>query len=705
MWLSISRDNEISSFWNNKSEKITVEVYSSLNDKIVNRSRNTRVSQLFELDESDSTLPVFINRTFMRFYFFISPMKTLGRLKKNMGKFEAKIYFGFGLCSIVIISDKSSTIDDLIHSIAEDFISFEEWEIEDNSILNSTIHPYSYLSDYEIKLNDYSTLPKATKSIFEELHLLLNIFSSKAALIPKEHLFDINKITLEINSLINNIFKYQEHINLNSKSIGNIIDIDFSKKDELRKYKQKVNKAIKDIYHKDQYVDRAVQLVSVLSYVSTQAFSGIIPVLSRRSLIRRHSLLGVGSCVMALNRITVFIEDIFHSYNWTDKLMIDFKRKNGYLPDIINAYEYNVAKWKYFNADVVVRKQTIESNQFKLPYFSARLGFRESEYSVSAAIQSITNGADREWSILTISHELMHSQVRKILNLIIAGDIKENNEKDKQEFYRVFEAISRTGFNEENTLLDSIRYIIITHCCLADKHGSLSHIGENIVAGNRHKNFNIPKDYNTLFRLLMHNFRNINEIFVHIFDFYYIYRGQLEYYLMAIWHSWSSLPHINADLRQYILRSLVVISTKVVAQDPHERFIESVSILKNSMALLHAEVEKPLIAKIVFLLSDVKKLSKDYYGGFYSHLMLADMISNIFISDIISSNLYKDDFVIVVDNNSKEEMDFVYQLNDNFEDVSIESPIAFILNRIHRINLSDDIDYSRETCKMLLSII
>ena len=44
-----------------------------------------------------------------------------------------------------------------------------------------------------------------------------------------------------------------------------------------------------------QNMDRLVQIDSALSYVATQALTGAVPILERRSLIRRYSLLGVGT--------------------------------------------------------------------------------------------------------------------------------------------------------------------------------------------------------------------------------------------------------------------------------------------------------------------------------------------------------------------------------------------------------------------------
>lgn len=703
MWIIISRENEISSYWSNRLENARIEVLSKFNIEEIDESKFIRVSQFFNLEKDEMRLPDFSKHSFLRFYFFQSPMKVLGQLKKLGVKDNVQIFFGYGISSILIVSDSKQKIDTLIQEVSEVHISYEEWEIRDNKLQEPVIDPATRVQESSIKFNDFSPLPDSDKNIFEELFLSLNLFATKVAVIPKPNLFKIEKINREVNSLIDKVVKYQKLIDSELDSIKDIEKIESLNPQELEELKTRIEKNIKHNYHKNQYIDRAIQLISIISYVSTQTFSGVIPVLSRRSLIRRHSLGGIGSCVLALNRITDFIEQIFHDYNFSEKITKDFKKPNTFLQDIENPHKYSIKKWKHSNIDEINWPKVNGTNLFKLPYFSARLGFRESEYAISAAIQSITSGSDREWSIMTITHELMHSQVRQLLNLILAGDLSELDDKDKEEFYDTFKRISTDGFEDEDSLLDSIRYILLTHCCLADKYGSLTVTKRVMVAGNL--NYSIPADYKSMFKLLMYNFRSINEIFVHVFDLNYIYRGQIDFYLKSIWHSWSSLPHIDADIRQYVLRCLIVISTKVTANDPFKRFEESVSILKNSLVKLHAEIKKPLIGRIIIMLNNIEEFEKDYYGGFYSYLVLVDMINSVFISDKISAKLYKDDYVRLLDDNEKEELDYTYDLPDEFHNVEIGSPVAFLLNRIRNIHSDNTTDYARETCKLMLSII
>ncbi|HEV8582184.1 MAG TPA: hypothetical protein VGX68_24200, partial [Thermoanaerobaculia bacterium] len=60
-----------------------------------------------------------------------------------------------------------------------------------------------------------------------------------------------------------------------------------------------------------QRTDRIVQINSALSYVTSQLHSGTLPILERRCLVRRYSLLGIGTAIRALVRLARHVEVAF----------------------------------------------------------------------------------------------------------------------------------------------------------------------------------------------------------------------------------------------------------------------------------------------------------------------------------------------------------------------------------------------------------
>lgn len=131
---------------------------------------------------------------------------------------------------------------------------------------------------------DYVSLPLTERSLIDEFKITIKLLLLKLTTHMPFELPKIQSLIEEVNKLIT------ELVYLNN-TVGTAPDTlsEFSPEDLTGK---KINQAIRH-----QNIDRLIQINSALSYVSTQAFSGAIPILERRSLIRRNSLLGIGSAI------------------------------------------------------------------------------------------------------------------------------------------------------------------------------------------------------------------------------------------------------------------------------------------------------------------------------------------------------------------------------------------------------------------------
>jgi hypothetical protein len=54
---------------------------------------------------------------------------------------------------------------------------------------------------------------------------------------------------------------------------------------------------------------------------------------------------------------------------------------------------------------------------------------------------------------------------------------------------------------------------------------------------------------------------------VHILDFYYFYRGDVNQYLSMVLHAWESIPSVFDDIGHYIMRCLLTVATRDVDPD------------------------------------------------------------------------------------------------------------------------------------------
>jgi hypothetical protein len=458
----------------------------------------------------------------------------------------------------------------------------------------------------------------------------------------------------------------------------------------------------------DQNIDRLVQINSALSYVSTQALSGAVPILDRRSLIRRYSLLGVGTAVLALTRIAHSIESAF-AQGAIEHVLTEWGRDLPPLPGLDNLPDYEPRQWNDFSInDLKARVEPQEPNP-KLPYFSGRLGFRETEYTISAALQTLAAGASAEWSILTVTHEMVHGHVRNLLSAVFQGDPSRAPGKKWREFYDRFKARCEGKPPRKESLLDSLRAIIFAYCCCVRELGSLTwntgHETKCPASGEIRIRIDLytPK---SLWEILMREYRNISEIFVHILDLHYFYRSCISHYIHLIWSSWAKAPQVRGDLRQYLLRSLLVVSAKKQGT-PYERFRLARAELAELLEAMRGPegTRIPVIEEAVNLLKDNKYTEKSLFFPFYASLILVDLADHVFTSAKIRGAVNAGDPHLrpaIVASSSEEWLD--YDMPDGFVDDVVKSPTAYIAHRLtHPTSLQDGRDTEAETAALFLA--
>ena len=68
---------------------------------------------------------------------------------------------------------------------------------------------------------------------------------------------------------------------------------------------------------------------------------------------------------------------------------------------------------------------------------------------------------------------------------------------------------------------------------------------------------------------------DIEELLVHIFDFYHFYGSETETYCSFVWLSWAVLPSIREKLFEYIIRTLVALGVKFIGRDTEDNTEEN----------------------------------------------------------------------------------------------------------------------------------
>lgn len=690
MWLKIEFNEEDIVNWAQTPTKICVSISDSKTAPI-STNKAFRLSPIFPLTEENNVIQFDIME--LHFFNFSNSYRVLGRVDKiGSDNLKKSVFFSLGLSSIIVATNNKEIIDEFKEISKVKETAYEKWEISD-SVINNISHSITTPEYAEPLFNilNYESLPLTDRSLIDEFNITISLLVPKLQVHMPNELDKILKLIEEVNKLIEEIvFLYEPKGAVPSSLKEYTID-------QLKE--GKLNQLIRH-----QNLDRVIQINSSLSYISTQAFSGAIPILERRSLIRRNSLLGIGGGILALNNIARFIETSFSKVSF-DKIITETMPIAASLNGLDKFPLYVSSDWHLSTIDTFQKNDAEEVPYYKLPYFSGRLGFRETEYSIAAAIQSISSGASLEWSLMTLTHEMLHGHVRNIIGSLFFGGERKNPDHLRDEFYKCF-SLRMLRQTERESLADSIRNVILLYCCYTVSHGSIA-VKKEPPNGNRFEIKLLLQD--DLWNHLEDEYRNISEIFVHVLDLHYFYAGRISIYVPLIWCSWIAVPHINGDIRQYILRSLLVISSKETG-DVFSRFNTSVSRLRDILNKHKSgKLNYPIIYEIVDILNDTKKLNEFYFLAFKASLIIVDLVNKVFTSEKVRSAIFYDDFVKWVKDDSEEdsfEEKFEYDLPGSFNDETINSPVSYLLDRMIR-ELNSEIplsDLERESTLQFLAL-
>lgn len=441
------------------------------------------------------------------FYSFDPAFRVLGRLaaKASQG-LKAGLMYTMGLASILIVTDNLSILDELEQIANEAPRSKEVWEVHDGNIHSVRCHiaeaDASTLQIRTPSIRPYEVLPLAIRSTLDEFVASIAVTLPKVQIHIPDELHTFISLTSLVDNLAGEMLYAFDPSGTLPETLSEYSEQQFSEDPSL---------SIQIIH---QNMDRLVQIDSALSYVATQALTGAVPILDRRSLIRRYSLLGVGTAVLALTRIAHSIEAAF-AEGGIETTLEDWGSGLKPLPGLDELPDYDASNWRESSRQAFNKKVEARGLCPKLPYFSGRLGFRETEYTISASIQSLGAGASGEWSFLTVTHEMVHGHVRHLLSVIFQGDPQRQTDEKWKRFYDRYASrcLDRIPPPDEG-LLDSLRAIILTYCCNTIGAGSLTNPPHPEPATGGRIKFcsDLPRP-EILRTVLAVEFRNISEIY------------------------------------------------------------------------------------------------------------------------------------------------------------------------------------------------
>lgn len=309
-------------------------------------------------------------------------------------------------------------------------------------------------------------------------------------------------------------------------------------------------------------------------------------------------------------------------------------------------------------------------------HFSGRQGFSESMFSISVAIQSLYLGITNRWSIITSTHELMHSHVRGIYYLLQ----ERMNKYSWIEISNFLQEPSRNDFR----LVDGISLIMLNFARLYLEFKQIElEKTENLLDHQR-------RGVGTTKKSLLEDINNasydvINEIMAHTLDFYYFYQNDPSIYIKQIWLSWATLPTTPLKVQEYVLRSVSAIATLEDDLDTNIRVrnaCEKTVDILNELIKLDKSVNNEIYKAAI---KQIEKPSVNFDLLLKACLYLADATKCFLYSEKLQIALFQDVTMKKID--TDDEMDdgprLDYALNcGKFEGESITNPVSFMLSMV-----------------------
>jgi hypothetical protein len=235
--------------------------------------------------------------------------------------------------------------------------------------------------------------------------------------------------------------------------------------------------------------------------------------------------------------------------------------------------------------------------------------------------------------------------------------------------------------------LDYFVLILINFSCNSRYHGSLTKESnfkkiQEIEASSEPLTYKLPQPKD-LRVLILEVYKDISEIFVHTIDYSYIYKSNINTYVVSIWVSWSTVMSVNYDLKQYILRTLLVISLSHDGKSSirydlcKQKFLDLLDIIAQQVD------NSRICGRIRDIL--VNDADKDLRIRFYNCLLISDLAHLFFIGKVEDALDNGDTNTLDEGIVDEEGSPIFYDIETNtFEGNKITSKVRFLLDQLIR---------------------
>lgn len=489
-----------------------VKIHAEMRDALADWTSTTRISPLFGVKEHSTNVPTCCAFSDENTLIFLGPHSPL-KVSRILDPSD-KLWLSYGLFNCVVLPGSDEQTKFILEQAVAESFRFEAWNLKDGeikSIVCSELPPLKEGWNAGLTgVSDTIAHPEIKELIQEYCPLMATSLARSSGVSQR-----LNDDLTLANSMI----------------ISDFLNLPADAEDEL-------------IY---RLQGELVNINSGLSRLSSQAFSGSIPIVSTECHFWSHSLLGTGVANLALSNISSAIRSRLGPMR-IPKRIENLKNPEfrmppgGPLPKDIQKTVQSDDFWDGGILNLV----TLDANELKEPlfpqfsFFSGRDGFRATPTTLSAPLASVTSCNSIRWSLMTLSHEISHIVINAILGKIVPPP------NDTAQLIYAAEIIS----SEPSNYFDSAKkFLLLAIIGLHHSEIDANDGGEDRELG--------ASDIGAIIDEWL---KEVEEIIVHVFDYSFFF-DNLDDYISSIWLSWGVIPNISNRISEYTMRSLCVALT------------------------------------------------------------------------------------------------------------------------------------------------
>ena len=339
-------------------------------------------------------------------------------------------------------------------------------------------------------------------------------------------------------------------------------------------------------------------------------------------------------------------------------------------------------------------------------------------------MQSISSADAARWTLLTLSHELLHAHVKGLFAIILKSTTVPPGDSSLSNLIQSYRSwageIQKDGKAVGRmSVLDFLRFRTFAFVDGIQKAATSEIDQPNEGETELLKVGPQSSDAYEIERF-KNSFGYLNEIVVHVLDLHYFYNEAEDLYLSSLWKSWATVPGVADKLDWYILRSLVAAASKDTDGITWEcfgvlgdrlpkshknlnlRFKTAVSDLVSLVEDLCANGhDLPTLRAVLARLADPDAL-KWLRTNFYPCYLFAEIVKEFFYSRKLKN--YFDNFADKLAEQD-EKGNPVYLLDTlHFPGLRITNPIAFLRDRLMRDPKEASEDEEMRSAWLLLAL-